>query len=260
MSEARMDIVEWIEQHLAQPQLIPEVLESFADLTTEAAYRVQMAVKRRQAEAGDRIIGYKAALTSKAMQKQSGIGEPILGTLLASRRYEEGSPVSTGGFIHTTLEPEVAVVMGAALAGPGLTPEMARAAIAGYLPCVEIGDIRTGDNRRSLQQTIVCNTFNGGHVFGGSMCGPNGLDLRLEGMVLRVNGEIVSTATAATVLDDPINSVVFMANKLGELGLKLEPGMVLMTGSIVASVVIQPGDAVEVAFTRLGSVRARFTD
>jgi 2-keto-4-pentenoate hydratase len=49
-----------------------------------------------------------------------------------------------------------------------------------------------------------------------------------------------------------------MANKLAEAGLSLQAGMVLLTGSIVRSVAVQPGDAIRVAFTRLGSLHVRF--
>ncbi len=163
-----------------------------------------------------------------------------------------------GGFFHATVEPEVAVLLGAGLAGPGVTPLDVLPAVAGYLPAVEIGDIRTGDNARSLQQTIVCNTFNGGHVFGASLHAPGAIDLRLEGMVMTVNGEVRGSATAVEVLGDPIRSVCFMANKLAETGRSLKAGMVLMTGSIVASVPVRPGDELHVAFTHLGAVRIRF--
>jgi 2-keto-4-pentenoate hydratase len=211
-------------------------------------------------ERGDRIIGYKAALTSKAMQEQAGVHEPLLGTLLASRLFEERRAISLKGFIKATLEPEIGVLLKADLRGPGLTPLDALGAIGGYLPCVEIGDIRTGENKRSPQQTIVCNTFNGGHVFGRPLNAPEDMDLRLEGMVLMLNGEVRASATAVEVLGDPLNSVVFIANKLAELGLYLRAGMVLMTGSIVRSVEVRPGDEVLVEFTRLGRLHVRFSE
>jgi 2-keto-4-pentenoate hydratase len=221
------------------------------------AFHIQAQRIARHVAQGDRIIGYKAALTSKAMQRQVGIDEPILGTLLGSRTYPQETPLSLGQFMVPTLEPEVAVLLKRDLTGPGVTPLDALAAIEGYLPALEIGDIRTGDNVRSLQQTILCNTFNGGHIFGAPLAAPSGIDLRREGMVLYVNGEMAGSATAAEVLGDPINSVVFMANKLGEIGQGLQAGMVLMTGSIVASVKLKAGDEVLAAFTRLGEVRVR---
>ncbi len=73
-----------------------------------------------------------------------------------------------------------------------------------------------------------------------------------------MNGDVQGSATAVEVLGDPLHAVVFIANKLAELGLSLKASMVLMTGSIVPSVVVRPGDEVQVDFTRLGQVRVRF--
>ncbi|MDH4246538.1 MAG: fumarylacetoacetate hydrolase family protein [Deltaproteobacteria bacterium] len=259
MEERLNRLTDWLEDQIGKTTLVPEVLQQDANLTANEAYRIQRALMERRVKAGDRIMGYKAALTSKAMQKQVGVAEPVLGTLLASRWFQEDAPVSLKGFIKATLEPEVAVMLKGELEGPGVTELDALQAVEGYFPCVEIGDIRTGDNPRSLQQGIVCNTFNGGHVFGWPLASPLGLDLRTEGMVLTVNGEVIESATAVTVLGNPLRAVAFMANKLAELGGALKPGMVLMTGSIVKSVVVKPGDVVQVDFTRLGQVRVRFT-
>lgn len=89
---------------------------------------------------------------------------------------------------------------------------------------------------------------------------PEGIDLRVEGAILRVNGEVRGSATAVEVLGDPINAVVFIANKVWELGWALKAGMVLMTGAIVPSLAVEPGDEIQVDFTRLGQVRVRLTN
>jgi len=221
------------------------------------AYRVQRALMERRVAAGDRCIGYKAALTSKAMQEREGIGEPLLGTLLGSRLREAGEPIPLAGFLEATVEPEVGMILGRDLAGPGVTPQAAWAALAGVCAAAELGDIRSV-GKRSLQHSLCCNTFNGGHVFGSRVLAPGGLDLRLEGMALSRNGRHVSSATAAEVLGNPIHSVVFIANKLAELGLGLKAGMVLLTGSIVSSIPVQPGDRVGVEFTNLGALALTF--
>jgi 2-keto-4-pentenoate hydratase len=249
-------LTQWIEQRLASGQPVPEITGQDPKLTTEAAYRIQAELMQRKVAGGDRIIGYKAALTSKAMQQREGIASPVLGTLLASRLRPEAEPVSLAGFLKGTVEPEVGVILARDLAGPGVTPQSAVAAIAGYVPAIEVGDIRT-EGRRSLQHTICCNTFNGAHLFGTALTAP-GIDLRREGMVLSLNGNPVASATAIEVLGDPVLSVVFMANKLAELGLSLKAGMVLLTGSIVSSIPVRPGDSIRIEFTRLGDIGARF--
>ncbi len=250
-------LLKWIEARLASPQHVTEITQQDPKLTVDAAYRIQAELMRRKVKAGDRIIGYKAALTSKAMQQREGIDSPVLGTLLASKLAPEAELVNLRGYLKGTVEPEVGVVMSRDLSGPGVTPQSALAAIAGYVPAIEIGDIRT-EGRRTLQHTICCNTFNGAHLFGTQLT-PPGIDLRREGMVLSYNGVPHASATAIEVLGDPVLSVVFMANKLAELGLSLKAGMVLLTGSIVSSIPVHAGDSVRVEFTRLGEIGARFT-
>lgn len=258
-------VTDWIEKHLASGKIVPEVLETYRDLSEVDAYRVQHTLIQRRLDGGDRMAGYKAAMTSRAMREAVGLKEPVMGHLLISGMLDETQPVSVKGFVKPTIEPEVGVILKGPLVGPGVTRPQALAAIAGYAAAIEIGDIKTGDNKRSPQQTLLCNVMNGGQVIGGKLAAPDGLDLRVEGMVVTINGVLRGSATAVEVLGDPVNSVIFIANKLDELAeacgepLQLEPGMLLMTGSIVRGIPVQAGDHVEVAFTRIGRVSLRFT-
>jgi len=252
-------LADWLEQQRASPQPVTDILTRAPEVSFIEAYRVQQILMERCVAVGDRVVGYKAAFTSKGMQERFGVGEPVIGTLLASRVISETTPVPVRGYLKAILEPEVGVLLRADMSGP-VTRLEAMAAIAGYLPCVEVADLRSGTNAFSPQQAVACNTFNGMNVFGGPLVAPEGIDLRTEGVVLRVNGEVRDSATAVEVLGDPINAVVFMANKVAELGWSLKAGMVLMTGGIVPSVAVQPGDAIHVDFTRLGQVRMRIAD
>ena len=258
MDDRLEKLTDWVDTGLSSPARMTEISNLDSALTPEECYRIQTAVMDRRVANGDRIIGYKAALTSKAMQRDAGISEPLLGTLLASRHYSGNEPVSFAGFLDPTLEPEVAVVMRSDLSGPGVTVYAAMTAIAGYLPAVELGDYRSDRTKRNIQQSLVCNTFNGGFTTGSTLSAPEGLDLRLEGMVMEVNGEVRASATAVEVLGDPLQSVVFMANKLAEQGRSLKAGMVLLTGSIVKGISLEAGDEVRVDFTRLGRLVVKF--
>ena len=259
MPDDTRELVAWLDQAQSGPAPMPEILEAHPELTAREAYALQLAVMDARVGRGDRIVGYKAALTSLAMQEETGIHEPLLGTLLASRVFPENEAVSHSarGFLRPSLEPEIAVLLKHRLEGPGIGALDALRAVAGYLPAVEIGDYRLPSGVGSLQSAVACNTFNGGIVVGTRLTRPEGIDLRVEGMSLRLNDEPVASATGVEVLGDPLNSVAFMANKLAEFGRALEPGMVLMTGSITASIPLAPGDRVEVAFTRLGSLTLR---
>ena len=73
-----------------------------------------------------------------------------------------------------------------------------------------------------------------------------------------INGESVDQANGAEVMGNPANSVVWLANKLGEFGLVLEAGMRVMSGSFTKQYAIGQGDHIESRFDPFGVVEAQF--
>jgi 2-keto-4-pentenoate hydratase len=65
-------------------------------------------------------------------------------------------------------------------------------------------------------------------------------------------------ARGAEVLGNPAASVAWLANKLAELGRRLEAGMQIMSGSLTRFYPANKGDHVEARFTPFGAVSARF--
>ena len=69
---------------------------------------------------------------------------------------------------------------------------------------------------------------------------------------------LLATGAGAAALGDPAAAVAWAANTLGELGVTLEAGHVIMTGALHASVPVAAGDTVRATIDRLGSVGVRF--
>jgi len=108
---------------------------------------------------------------------------------------------------------------------------------------------------------IIGSKFTGGGiVIGAPMSAPHGIDLRLEGMVISINGEVKGSATGVEVMGNPLTAVALVANTIAGYGEKLEAGMLIMTGSFMGNLPVQPRDDLRVDFTRLGSVTARFVE
>jgi 2-keto-4-pentenoate hydratase len=76
-------------------------------------------------------------------------------------------------------------------------------------------------------------------------------------MVLTRDGELVDTGAGAAALGDPFAVVAWLANTLGEDGVALRPGHVIMTGALHAAVPMQPGETYCAEFDRLGSLTVR---
>jgi 2-keto-4-pentenoate hydratase len=64
----------------------------------------------------------------------------------------------------------------------------------------------------------------------------------------------IAVGTGDAVLGKPLNSVVWLARQLTELGRSIRPGDIVMTGSFVRQFPLAPGDHAEADFSGIGRV------
>jgi 2-keto-4-pentenoate hydratase len=223
-------------------------------------YAVQSELVRLILADGDRIIGYKAGLTSTPMQRMLGVDQPDYGPVLGSTVFRDGDEVSVGAFIAPKLEAEIVLVIGEQLRGPGVTLDDARAAVSGAAASMEIVDSRFVDWRIRLADTVSDLASNGAMVMSETVLPLADSDIRLIGMVLTRDGELVDTGAGAAAMGDPLAVVAWLANTLGADGVALEPGHVIMTGALHAAVPMRAGEKYRAEFDRLGSVSVRIVD
>jgi len=237
---------------------VPPLTASFAGLTLDDAYRIQQLQVSSFLAAGGAIRGYKVGLTSEPMRRQMGVSEPDFGHLLTTMEYAADAPVPIGEFLQPRAEPEIALVLGRALAGPRVSVSDIVAATDYAVPAIEIIDSRIADWKITLLDTVADNASSGGFVLGQSPARLDGIDLSLTGCVFRRNGRIVATGAGAAVLGSPLHAAAWLANELLGRGAELAAGHVILTGSITAALPVTAGDAVTAAFDRLGTITALF--
>src|ERR1700693_2925835 len=95
-----------------------------ATLSIDDSYLIQQAGIRLRLARGEKIVGYKMGLTSKAKMKQMGVDSPIYGVLTDRMLVPSGSRYLVSGCIHPRIEPEVAFMLERDLEGK-VTPEQA---------------------------------------------------------------------------------------------------------------------------------------
>ena len=226
-------------------------------ITFEDAYAIQGLVQGRKIRDGRRLIGHKVGLTSKAMQRSSQISEPDYGHLLDDMVLVDGARVTHADYCVPRVEIELAFVLDKPLRGPGvLLPDVLRATEY-VVPALEIVDARV-QNPRKIFDTIADNGAAAGIVLGGRPVRPMDIDLRWVGGLLYVNGEIEETGLAAGVLGHPAMGVAWLANKLTEHGVTLEPGHLVLAGSFTRVIFAKRGDTVHGDFGPLGGVSVQF--
>jgi 2-keto-4-pentenoate hydratase len=239
---------------------IPPFTDSDPSLGMADGYAVQQELTALMLGDGDRIIGYKVGATSKAVQDMLGIDSPDYGPVWASTVYRDGDTVPFDGFIQPRIEAEIVFVLGERLEGPGVTVTRARRAIAGAVAGMEIVDSRIADWRIKLADTVADLASNGAVAVAGNLVPLDGIDARLIGMTLTRNGELIDTGAGAAALGDPLSVVAWLANTLGEVGIGLEPGHLVMTGALHAAVPMTAGDVFRADFDRLGPVTVRVVE
>ncbi|OVZ59809.1 2-oxopent-4-enoate hydratase [Pigmentiphaga sp. NML030171] len=227
-------------------------------ITIENAYHIQQRMIERRVQAGERIIGKKIGVTSRAVMNMLGVYQPDFGYMLDGMIYNEGEAIDIGTLIQPKAEGEIAFILKKDLMGPGISNADVLAATECVMPCFEIVDSRIRDWKIKVQDTVADNASCGVFVLGDQAVDPRKIDLSLCGMVLEKNGEIVATGAGAAALGSPLNAVTWLANTMGRLGIPLKAGEVILSGALAAMFPAQAGDNFRVSIGGLGSCSVRF--
>jgi len=236
----------------------------YPEIGLDDAYAIQNAIYNQKLEQGRHVIGWKIGLTSKAMQYALNIDIPDSGILFDDMMFENGGTVPAGRFIQPRIEVEIAFVMKSELGGENVTREDVLAATDYVCPAIEILDTRilrqdpeTGKTRKVFD-TISDNAANAGIVLGDERHDPNAVDLRWVGAICSRNGEVEETGLGAGVLNDPVESVVWLARRMAQYAQKIEAGHVILAGSFIRPVECPSGSNIAADFGSFGFVEIQF--
>ena len=237
---------------------IPPLTAADSDLTVKDAYYIQLENIQRKLEEGHRIVGKKIGLTSLAMQKLLGVGEPDYGHLLDSMVVENGGSISIEQVLQPKVEAEIAFILKEDLRGPNITALDVLKATDYVVPALEIVDSRITDWKIQLADTVADNASSGFYVLGGKPVKASEVDLELIGMVFTKNGEIANTGVGAAALGNPALCVAWLANKLSEFDIPLRAGEVILSGALSAAIEAKKGDSFTARFAHIGQVSVHF--
>ena len=230
---------------------------AYPTFTETDAYHVQYRFLR-ELDPPEIVAGHKVALTTKASRQHLGVHEPCYGHILSGCVYPDGAAVSIGSLAAPHIEAETAFVLRDALRGPGLTPVDVLRATQAVIPALELVDLKVPGGIQATD-VIIHNALHGGLITGARLYPLESLDLQYEGVTVEYNGQLHGSGTGFEVMGNPVNPVVWLANKLAEFGDWLRAGEIIISGSMVTPVAVKPGDYVKATYTRMGSVGAFFT-
>jgi 2-keto-4-pentenoate hydratase len=241
---------------------IQPITESDGITDVNTAYAIQTHWTNMRLERGEKIAGRKIGLTSKAIQQQLGVDEPDYGTLWESSFYQAANgkvSVPAGEFLQPRIEGEVAFLIGKPLREPEITPERVLEATEACAMGIEIVASRIADWKIKLVDTIADNASYGGFTLGPWDQQLRESDLGALAMTIHHNGELAAEGLGSAALGHPAKSTAWLANKLLEFGVSLEPGDIVISGGITKMLPVKAGDEFVFSLTSQPSLTVTFS-
>ena len=245
---------------LRERQTLAPLTERWPEITIEDAYHVSLRMVSRRIDAGERIIGKKIGVTSRAVQEMLGVYQPDFGYLTDKMVFPNGGPMPISEtLIQPRAEGEIAFKLRRDLSGPGVTNDDVLEASDYVMPCFEVVDSRIRDWRIKIQDTIADNASCGLFVLGEDRADPKALDFPSLKMRVTKNERPLSEGVGSAALDSPLNCVRWLANTLSEFGMSLNAGDVVLSGSLVPLEPVEAGDHMSLEVEGIGTAEVRFT-
>ena len=243
---------------LREARTLPPLSARDPGLTIDGAYAISLNVLARRKADGERVVGKKIGVTSKAVQDMLGVHQPDFGFLTDRMRVGEEIDIAANALIQPRAEAEIAFILKADLIGPGVTARDVIDATTSIAPCFEIVDSRIEDWKIGIVDTVADNASCGVFVIGDARADPRVHDLPALHVTVTKNGEPLSEGHGSAVQGSPAEAVAWLANTLGAYGVTLDAGDVILSGSLVPLASAVAGDVFEMELHGIGHCVARF--
>jgi 2-keto-4-pentenoate hydratase len=223
------------------------------DLTTAQAYAVQAEITRLREQRGENILGYKVGCTSRAIQAQLGVDEPIFGRLFDTESHPPGAHLSAARYANLAVEGEIAVRLSNNLPCEPLSADEYRQAIAEVFPVIELHHYVLPSTWPPGRWLIASGGMHAGFVFAEPETRPKSSEHSARSLSVRINDVVVGNDDdAAALRDRTIESLRWLAGRLARFGLRLCKGQVILTGSPMNLFPVIPGSRIVVDAPPLG--------
>jgi len=218
--------------------------------------RLQAELRRRRAQAGAKLIGWKVGFGAPAAKQKLKIEAPLVGFLTDQALLPSGATIALGDWQKPVAEPEIAIHLGRDVPG-NADRATAKAAIAALGPAIEIADV---DGPLDDVCSILAGDIFQRHVIVGSADSTRA-GARLTGLIGRVvrsGKEVEMPSDLEADTGDLIDIVRDVAAVTARTGDGLKAGQLIIAGSVVPPLFVAPGETLTFELHPIGAVAVSF--
>lgn len=248
------EIAKKIRDAEASKRACPPIRSLLKDKDIQSAYQIQELNINVKKEKGQLEVGKKIGLTSKKVQAQLGVDQPDFGILLDQMQITNRGQLSHTDLMQPKAEAEIAFILKSDLRQENINLETVKAAIDYALPAIEVVGSRIQDWDIQITDTIADNASSSHFVLGDTPVQLTDLDLENCAMQLYKNSTLASEGKGKDCLGNPLNAVVWLAQKMNELGNPLKKDEIILSGALGPMVSLTAGDEIRSTIEGLGEV------
>lgn len=225
----------------------------------EEAYRIQ---DRLVTMLGGETIGWKVGCTSAMAQKMTNTDEPFYGRMFKTTSHQISAAIDQGQVFAPIVEPEIAFRLGRDLKSDDAPFDVDAVldAVDAIYAAVEIVDCRYAQGWPiPIMPTVADNGVHAAFISGDAITDWRSIDRPGISVRVDVEGALEVEGVGANALADPINGLVWLANRCLARGHHLKAGEIITTGNLAtAPVFAKPGQHIAATFEGLGKLEVRF--
>ena len=249
---------EWIAEHRLAGQTLADIPSTLKPGDEDRGYAGQKHLRVLLSKAGwGPLAGWKVGVTTPGMRSHLGIDHAMLGAMHEHGRFVDGAKVTFGEFTRLGIECEIAMRLSQPLGDAGAKPvtvEEARLAVGELYPAIELVDDRYGGDYPAMGvPTIAADCcFHAGFVLGPAVAAWRGIDLGAAIGITSANGVEQMRGKGSDVMGNPFESLVWLANRLAQLGERIEAGQIVLTGSLPIPYWAKANEKIDISISGLG--------
>jgi 2-keto-4-pentenoate hydratase len=205
-------------------------------------------------KAGDKVVGYKAALTAKAVQERFKASAPVAGVLLDSMILKDGATVPAAFGARPVFEADMLLVVKDEGINSARTPEEAIAHISAMRPFIELPDLvlAPGEKLEGVQLLAIN---------AGARLGVAGAEVPLSASAETIKlladtkivvsdgtGQTLAEGVGSATLGNPLNAVIWLSEDLARSGRRLKAGDLVSVGSFSPLTPPKPDQTISVRY------------
>jgi len=229
----------------------------------EEAYQIQNELKILCLSLKNNIsIGKKVGCTNKIAQEQIKVNEPFYGELYSKFSSKNNCTLNSNNFFKPYAEPEISfrIKEDINILKAPFNIHNVNELFDYLLPSIEVVDFRFNKELKDIGIFNIISTNGASEhwVYGEDMYPIDKINLEDNVVNIYIDTLLVDTGNTNKVLENPLNSALWVINKLALKGEPLLKGQFISTGTCTKAIQIKPGNSIKADFGIIGCVKFNY--